>query len=67
MTNKYLVKLINLEGCKFDEEEFTNMKVARKWASERTGNYKVIIQKNIDYQGMDGYAEATTEYTVNHK
>ena len=63
MKNTYTTKLINNDGCKFDEEVFTNLKSAKKWASERTGSYKVIIQKNIDYKGMIRYAENTIEYT----
>lgn len=63
--NIYTVKLINVEGCKFDEVEgITNLKSAKEWAKDRGQNYKVIIQKNPNYQGMDGYAEKTYEYNI---
>ena len=64
MKNSYTTKLINLEGCKFDEEIFTNLQKAIKWASERTGEYKAIIQKNYNYMGMDGYSEETIEIQI---
>lgn len=62
MKNVYCVKLINAEGCKFDEtESVSTLKSAKEWASGRTGNYNVIIQKNPNYQG---YAEKTYQYSI---
>jgi len=66
MSNKYTVKLINLEGCKFDEDVFSTKAAAKKWAKGRTGSYKAIIQKNLNYMGMEGYVEATEELNINN-
>lgn len=57
MKNNYIVKLINHQGCIFDNGEFTNLRKARKWASGRGETfefgkfhkYTVHIIKNRKY------------------
>lgn len=39
----YCAKLYNDQGCKFDEEYFTSIKEAKKWAKRRNGEYKLIL------------------------
>jgi hypothetical protein len=46
MINKYIVNLINEQGCRFDHCFFTNLKQARRWAAHRGGNYRVDIYVN---------------------
>lgn len=64
MKNIYTVKLMNNEGTRTNMTEVGTIREAKKWAKENAKEGKVIIQKNLDYRGMQGYAESTTEYTV---
>jgi len=54
MKNVYTVSLINVEGCNFDNGEFTNLREAKVWARGRGATlvggewhpYRVVIRKN---------------------
>lgn len=64
MKNIYTVKLINNEGVRTNITEVESVKSARKWAKENATEGKVVIQKNLNYRGMNGYAESTIQYKI---
>lgn len=61
--NKYLVSLTNKSGATFDNEIFTNLKMARAWAAGRGqtfdngkwNDYIVRIYKNNEMDPMLEY------------
>ena len=59
MKNIYTVRLINVEGCIFDNGIFTSLKKARSWASGRGQSYYTVeISKNI----FEGYSQGMLQY-----
>ena len=49
---KYQAKLVNSQGCEFDNGKFNSVSSAKKWAKGRGGKYKLVIidgENRVEY------------------
>ena len=62
MENNYDVCLVNNQGCNFDNASFTNLEIAKKWASDRGSNYTAYFRKNYDSENNYVEEEFSIDY-----
>ena len=62
--NIYTVKILNLQGTKLYESEFGTIGECKTYMRTINGECKAMIQKNLNYKGMEGYSEETINYKI---